>query len=212
MTDGPDVAFNVRAGKKSKTVEVFASEFFSSQFTVVVIDLPSGEMVGKRIIDDTIGAAYMVKLADLNGDGEDELLVTNHAPKADSSGIWAYEMPVSEDMLNGTFTKHELARGFPVRERGFNQAAPGFAYVVYPHVKYDAEPVILIAGDGSTSAYELVWRKDWTYDVKEIEILGGTVGSLTYDDIDADGYTEVFIPNYDKGYVEIWTYAPIRSM
>ena len=34
----------------------------------------------------------------------------------------------------------------------------------------------------------------------------GTVGSMTYDDLDSDGFLEFLVPNYDKGYVEVYQF------
>jgi len=46
-----------------------------------------------------------------------------------------------------------------------------------------------------------------TYDLDPIKDMGGTVGALAFGDLNNDGWNEVFIPNYDKGYVEIYTFS-----
>ena len=37
-----------------------------------------------------------------------------------------------------------------------------------------------------------------------IKQMQGTVGSLTYYDIDNDGWLEFFVPNYDKNYIDVY--------
>ena len=34
----------------------------------------------------------------------------------------------------------------------------------------------------------------------------GTVGSLTYYDIDHDGWLEFFVPNYDLNYIDVYQF------
>lgn len=44
--------------------------------------------------------------------------------------------------------------------------------------------------------------------MKVLKNLGGTVGSLVYKDFDNDGYLDFLVPNYDKNYIEVYTFAP----
>ena len=39
-----------------------------------------------------------------------------------------------------------------------------------------------------------------------IKYMGGTVGSLTFKDLDGDGWLEFFIPNYDQNYIEVFQF------
>lgn len=34
----------------------------------------------------------------------------------------------------------------------------------------------------------------------------GTVGSIAYNDLNGDGYLEFLVPNYDLGYVEVYSF------
>jgi hypothetical protein len=38
--------------------------------------------------------------------------------------------------------------------------------------------------------------------------LGGTVGSIGLGDFNNDGWLDFLVPNYDKNYVEVYTFAP----
>ena len=48
----------------------------------------------------------------------------------------------------------------------------------------------------------------YVIDMKVLKNLGGTVGSLVYKDFDNDGYLDFLVPNYDKNYIEVYTFAP----
>ena len=39
-----------------------------------------------------------------------------------------------------------------------------------------------------------------------IKHMKGTVGSLTYYDIDHDGWLEFFVPNYDLNYIDVYQF------
>ena len=40
---------------------------------------------------------------------------------------------------------------------------------------------------------------------------GGTIGSLETSDLDADGWLEVWMPNYDKSYIELFKLSPAKT-
>lgn len=124
-------------------------------------DYRQTEYVRTRVIDDTIGANFDVQMVDLNGDGRDEILLTNHEnnKKRPYPGIFAYEIEypeekpkfnrdssqislgtlgsssnndISEFMKNLKFIKHVLSNDFDVVNRSFMAAAPGSARAVIP--------------------------------------------------------------------------------
>ena len=39
----------------------------------------------------------------------------------------------------------------------------------------------------------------------------GTVGALATADLDGDGWLEMYMPNYDKGYIEVYKLGPAES-
>ena len=85
---------------------------------------------------------------------------------------------------------------------------PGFPYALYPKTSEEGKgaPHILVAGDGDYSAHLLRPDGNGNYTRETIKDLGGTVGSLTFSDIDNDGWVEFFIPNYDKNYIEVYQF------
>lgn len=84
---------------------------------------------------------------------------------------------------------------------------PGFPYAVHPQVSNKKGPAhILVAGDGDFSAHLMRPNANGTFDRQLIKKIGGTVGSITYGDIDGDGWLEFFVPNYDNGYIEVYKF------
>jgi hypothetical protein len=68
------------------------------------------------------GAAFDVRLEDLNKDGRVDLLVTNHQATIEESAVFAYELPAN--IRTDPFVRHVLARDFETRQPGGNQGTP----------------------------------------------------------------------------------------
>ncbi len=208
LTSGPDVGFTVadlQAGDHQ--FEVFATEFFSKRLTLFTISTKNASVSSSRDIDTEIGPAYAVSVVDLNSDGSEDLLVTNHV--GDSGGsVYAYEIP--KDIIKGNFTKHVLATDFPVTASGSNQAAPGFAYAFKPLASYTGKPYILVAGDGAQTAYLLQpMDKDFTYNKTVVLAPGGVIGSIGVDNlIGSEGWAEFFVPDYTNGKLYAFAFGP----
>ncbi len=208
LMDGPDIWFaSLDLNTSDSHFEVFVTEFFAEELSVILISNKNAQVLTSRVIDPSIGPAFAVSVVDLNADGRQELLVSNHVDKA-GGGVYAYEIP--DDVIKGDFKKHTLAENFTVTERGLNQAAPGFPYAVFPHANYTGKPYILVAGDGSQKAYLMYpTSTDFQYKLSVIISLDGVVGSIGYGDvIGNDGWTEFFVPDYDNGQIYAYTFAP----
>ena len=208
LIDGPDIWFtSVDLNTSDSYFEVFTTEFFAENLSVYLISNKDPKVISSRVIDPDIGPAYTVSLEDLNADGKQELLVSNHVGKS-GGGVYAYEIP--DDVIKGDFKKHTLAENFTVTESGLNQAAPGFPYAISPHTNYTGKPYILVAGDGSQKAYVMYpTNTDFEYKLSVIISFKGVVGSIGYGDIIGnDGWTEFFVPDYDEGHIYAYTFAP----
>ena len=208
LLDGPDIWFtSVDLNTSDSHFEVFVTEFFAEVLSVVLISNKDPKVLTSRVIDPNIGPAFTVSVVDLNADGKQELLVSNHVSKA-GGGVYAYEIP--DDVIKGDFKKHTLAENFTVTESGSNQAAPGFPYAISPHTNYTGKPYILVAGDGSQKAYLMnPTDTDFKYKMSVIISCNGVVGSIGYGDIIGnDGWTEFFVPDYDEGRLYAFTFAP----
>ena len=209
ITNGPDVSVKFdELPQYPGELIIWAAQFFDETVAVYRVNKKDGSLIGKRIIDDsTILSAYQAIRVDLNGDGKYQLLVNNHEKDEKTNGVWAYTIP--DDLMNGTFEKYTLASDF---KNAFNLfvpgMSPGFPYATYPNGKKEGERAhILIAGDGDYSAHLLTPTGDaskFEYEKGLIVDAKGTVGALATADLDGDGWLEMYMPNYDKGYVEVY--------
>lgn len=204
ITKGPDCFFELHTLKGyDGSFIVFAAEFFNKKLTVYQIQKGTGALQNSRVIDGTLGSAYSVKYLDINGDGKFELLVNNHESDNSKAAVFLYEVPA--DLFAGTFTQTKIASGF---KNAFSllvpNMAPGFPYPLKPHPSLPAH--VLIAGDGDQSVHLLSPNSAGAYDRVVIKNLGGTVGSLTFYDFNNDGWLEFLVPNYDGGYIEVFTF------
>lgn len=208
LSDGPETVFILTdLDPTDDHYEVIAPQFFTEHLGLYVFGSKNNTLLYSRYIDESIGPAYMVEMVDLNNDGSDDLLVTNHVGGKGGS-VFGYEIP--SDIVNGDFKRHTLATDFPVTESGSRQYAPGFAYSFKPNSSYVGKPYILVAGDGSQKAYLLTpTNADFTYNKTVIISVNGVVGSIGYGNImGKNEWTEFFVPDYDENWIYGYTFAP----
>jgi hypothetical protein len=169
----------------------------------------TGKLITSRVIDtDVPGRPFMVRVEDLMGDGQLQLLVTNHESKEEVSRVVAYEIP--EDLSGGAFPKHVLASGFKTKfSITPGAASPGFAYGFYPRANSEGPKHILLEGDGSHQVYLLspVQDQRLVYETKMVTDIGGTVGALLIRDLDGDGIMDVLVANNDDNEISSFTFA-----
>lgn len=170
------------------------------------------EVVEYSILDDQLGPGYCVYLADVDGDGTNELVANNH--EHIDGGIYAYELPTytadtAKDVLSalktGSLEKHQISSGYPVVKAMPSEASPGMMYPFFPAKSTATGPLALrpwwlVAGDGS-HAVHIVYPVDdvtnpYAYVTEQIIEIGGTVGSLGLLQLDT-GSLGVVVPNYD---------------
>lgn len=205
ITDGPDVIFKkVRYGDG---FAIFASEFWAEKLTVQFVTA-QGVKTSERLIDDTIGKAFAVDVTDVDGDGVDDLLVTNHQndDKDDiKSGVWAYEIP--SNLETGTFKKHLLAQNIShIRDDNPGVGSPGFAHAFYPRRGMKGYKHVLVAGDGTFDVWHLTPTSTrWVYEHTLIDI-GGTTGQMLLHDFDNDGTMDVLVPDNDYWKLHVITF------
>ena len=111
--------------------------------------------------------------------------------------------------MTGEYTKYTLASGFKnAWSLAVPNMAPGFPYAVWPHGYQKGERAhILVAGDGDHKAHVLEPTGDsskFEYEDHVVVDAKGTVGALATADYDGDGWLEMYMPNYDKGYIEVY--------
>lgn len=208
---GCDALFTVADLDGDGIPEVIAPSYFTEKLSIFhsTTGFADPDEVQTIVIDDSIGAAFDAQLVDINGDGTQDLLVTNH--QGDGTGsVYAYEIPSDITDVAG-WTRHTLASGFPVTQSGLNQASPGSARAFFPTPQAGnagSAPHIAVAGDAAQKAYVLVpGSAEWEYETTELHDCGCTVGQLAVADVDGDGYSEIIIPCYDAGLLVAYTFG-----
>lgn len=53
--------------------------------------------------------------------------------------------------------------------------------------------------------------EDWLWDRDVLTEKRGTVGALTWADLDNDGWNEVWVPDYDHDKIEVFRLRPIEQ-
>jgi len=179
------------------------------------VSTKTGALVASRTIDDTeILDAYSVTYADINNDGVKELIVNNHEKKDKTDGIWAYHFPT--DWMKGDFTRTTLASNFKNKfSLLIPNMAPGFPYPFYPNTSHQGKERahILVAGDGDHTAHLMTpTDSDFEYELDTIKEMKGTVGALTFDDLDGNKWQEVWVPDYDNSLIEAFVFSEKETL
>lgn len=168
-------------------------------------------MQSKTIDDSEILSAYGVSMVDLNNDGNRQLLVNNHQTSDKKNGVWAYEFPA--DPFNDDWTRKTIATNFHnAFSMTFTNMSPGFAYAVWPNGKHEGERAhIMVAGDGDHKAHcfsPTGEASEFEYTDSVFDDAGGTIAAMAFSDLDEDDWQEMWVPNYDKSFIELWRISP----
>lgn len=205
ILEGPDVHFRLFDFDRDGTMEIIATQFFSKKLSIHWLEDGKWQT---DIIDDQLGSAFDVEVTDLNLDGRVDLLVTNHE-KNDNAAVFAYIQP--ETKITGKWERKTLYTGMRPLS-GFNAMAPGEAFAFHPSESRKNKPWIMVSGDGTQKAHLLVPKTEatsnWKYEHYEIANGKGTVGKISVEDIDGDGWVEAFIPAYDKDKIIVVGFKP----
>lgn len=208
IADGPDVYFKTRMYQGN--IAVFATEFFNDvpKLSLQFVNM-RGELVSSRVIDDNMGNPFGVELVDLDGDGKEDLLATNHQDDEDAikMGVFAYEIP--DDLANGDFIRHTVAYNVSnIKMVIPGVGAPGFAHGFYPREGMTGPKHVITAGDGSFDVWYSRPVGRFQYDTQIIDI-GGTTGELLHYDFTGDGVLDVLIPDNDYWKLKALTFVEI---
>ncbi|VDI79775.1 Hypothetical predicted protein [Mytilus galloprovincialis] len=130
-------------------------------------------------------------------------------------GFLSFHIHVAYSFLyrSGEFKRHSIATGFKPGKSGTGKGAPGAAMPVYPNTKVNAsKPSILLSGDDDGKAYYLEplsnEPSDWSYSMMMFLDAGdGTVGELSFADVDGDSYVEVFAPSYSTNELFVYRFT-----
>jgi len=213
IIDGPDVI--CRSKEHRDGLAVFCSQFWDGNGKLMVHFINKrAECVWSRLIDEEGGKLFSVEPVDIDGDGIEELLVTNHQAKIEESAVFGYEVPW-DDLQNGEYKKHTLAIDIfetVGADENDGVASPGFAYAFYPQVGTTSGPKhIIVAGDGSLDVWHLrpIPGVRFGYEPRQVAEPRGTTGELLLDDFDGDGIMDVLVPDNDNWDLRVITFRRV---
>jgi len=203
---GPDVIFKSKPYKGGHAV--FTTEFFQTVALRVHFLDANGVQTSVKVIDDNMGKPFAVDIVDLDDDGVDELIATNHQGPNDEilPAIFAYEVEWN-NLENGAYPRHALTYG-PSENKVDNVGvgAPGFAHGFYPRVGMTGPKWVFAAGDGSFDVWILKPKAGrFQYDTIIIDI-NGTTGQILDHDFDGDGIMDLLIPDNDFWKLHVITF------
>lgn len=199
IAHGPDVHFVVSNLAGDGSPVIIAAEFFAKRLTIYWRE--SGKWC-VRVIDDKLGAAFDLALADLNLDGQQDLVVTNH--EAGRGGaVYAYQIPWQ--YKTEKWRRHTLLANIEVQGREFNAAAPGSPMVW--QTSYGGKPRIIVAGDGSHKVHLLEplsqAQDDWRYSEQILLHTESTIGTPWLGKLKENEAPYLFVPSYDEGKIYV---------
>jgi len=214
MQDGPDFLFELAPKSVSgPDLGACAAEYIGEKLSYVYGSEKTG--YSKRIVDLELGHGFGCTWVDLNGDGKQDLLATNHLNQNGSVFAYTWEGDLAD---NSTVVhRHVLATGFSAISDAQGTASPGDAIPFYPTTAANAaKPFVLVSADNGNYLCVLVPNApkdptDWTYTQQMIEYIGADVGRPAIGDVDGDGYNELFIPAYDLGQVVHFKIKPSET-
>jgi len=216
----PDFAFATREFVDAAGVRKMAivtGSFTKSTLALYEADLSSypPTISEAAIIDTDAGPIYSTQFVDINGDGIDELLVSNHEEDEyfNQSAVFAYELPAkTADWYAAapSLTRHTIASGFKVLNPDKGKAAPGFPLPYYPDGSQATGRMhIIVQGDDNGAVYVLSpTGEDFVYSRAELRLYGDRVGLPSMGDVDGDGFVEMFVPDYANDLVHAYTTKP----
>lgn len=149
----PDVFFVTVDLDGDGSFEVLYTSFFTGGGLgfVSATNWADPTTVTNTVVDKSPGPMFDVKVADVNGDGNMDVLATNNGAQAGKQGLFAYELPSD---LKSNWTRHTLASGFMPQGWGPGKGAPGSFTPFHPTVNdTSGKPLVALSGDDDQNAY-----------------------------------------------------------
>merc|ERR1719498_1458554 len=117
--------------------------------------------------------------------------------------------------MTDPWVKHVLATSYRPRKTLLPQpgrGSPGSVVPFYPNLNNTQKkrPWLLLSGDdgGFFSVLEPIDGSSWSFKETFLCNSSNTVGSPVIEDINQDGYSDLFLPFYADGKVEVFTFKP----
>eukprot|EP00161_Ancyromonas_sigmoides_P010500 TRINITY_DN2636_c0_g1_i2.p1 TRINITY_DN2636_c0_g1~~TRINITY_DN2636_c0_g1_i2.p1 ORF type:complete len:255 (+),score=33.05 TRINITY_DN2636_c0_g1_i2:677-1441(+) len=183
-------------------------------------DAAAAPQFQSMVIDDTIGNGYAAAFVDVDGDGVNEIVATNHVSSnydGAVSGVYVYyTAPRADRTSRDNWHRATLAEGFACLKKGRNQASLGQARPFHPfpaRATAGQAPWFLVPGDGAGGAWVLFpdgqvssAAGKFSYAIAQIDIWPGvTIGQPVLTVLGPGDGTDFLIPLYEKG--EIYRFS-----
>uniref|UniRef100_H2Z756 VCBS repeat-containing protein n=1 Tax=Ciona savignyi TaxID=51511 RepID=H2Z756_CIOSA len=194
------------------TTAIISSGFYSHLLTIVWSnnnDFTDASTIQTLVIDN-YGWYFDVEMVDINMDGKLDILTSTWSQTGLPGAVLAYEIP-DGDWTTEPWPMHILQDGY----KSFllaGSGSPGTAFAFWPTTDSQInKPFIMVSGDDDGSAYVLTADSEeatnWSYTQTTIYKGTGTVGGIGVQDVDGDGFTDIFIPAYTTKEIVVMTYA-----
>ncbi|CAA0081504.1 Uncharacterised protein [Zhongshania aliphaticivorans] len=168
----------------------------------------SGEWV-YRIIDNSIGLGYHMEFADIDNDGQDELIVGAHNNDGDPRfqddegnlivppGLYWFEIP-NDPLDEAKWEKHIISTDFRVTlyySSPASQGVPGIFNV--GDINNDGLLDVAVPGDGNDKLFAFIQQSDGSFR-EDIVATGKMFGMAMVADIDGDGKNEIVAAQHNS--------------
>jgi len=204
LVDGPDFTFCKHPTTTS--LALVAPEFITGKTVYYWME---NSTMHSRVLDEEPGPGFSCSWTDLNGDGNLDLLATNHVNQ--NGAVYAYTFD-GHDIRTARVTRYVLSKGFNAITRAQGTASPGDAIAFQPKVGDSGKPLIFLSGDNSNSIFVLVpiseIATEWGYTTQLLEFIGADIGRPAIGDTDGDGYVDVYVPAYDNNALVHYDFHP----
>ncbi len=189
--------------------DIIAPQFFEGESLVWFQQTGLDARFVKHVIDDSTGRGFIVRIADVDGDGRDDLVYGNHNnevaedPTERTMGIYWFTRPtrdVVHELSDWRAYRHTVFEGFEVAGDGNGSAAGAPGMLNVGDLDGDCDYDITASGDGDTGLYVfLQGASGFTPRALDVDPSNLNAGEQHVLDLDEDGDMDivwaVFGPN-----------------